>query len=76
LIQFGFDLNFLGPKEFLDRYLLLLSPPNIAKITSIAHQILILSQIDEQLLNYRPSQLAACAAILALNIFMIEQWQF
>ena len=39
----------------------------------MALQILTLSLVDEKLLNYRASQIAASAVILAINIFMVQK---
>lgn len=43
------------------------------KIYQIALQILTLSLVDEKLLNYRCSQIAASALILAVNIYMVQK---
>lgn len=69
----GFDFNFTGPKQFLDRYLRVLGYDDNAKVNQMALQILTLSLVDEKLLNYRASQIAASAAILAVNIFMVQK---
>ena len=69
----GFDFNFNGPKQFLDRYLRVLGFDSNAKVNQMALQILTLSLVDEKLLNYRASQIAASAAILAINIFMVQK---
>lgn len=69
----GFDFNFNGPKQFLDRYLRVLGYDANAKVNQMALQILTLSLVDEKLLNYRASQIAASAAILAINIFMVQK---
>lgn len=69
----GFDFNFNGPKQFLDRYLRVLGYDNNAKVNQMALQILTLSLVDEKLLNYRASQIAASAVILAVNIFMVQK---
>jgi len=70
---FGFDFNFNGPKQFLDRYLRVLDYDANAKVNQMALQILTLSLVDEKLLNYRASQIAASAAVLAINIFMVQK---
>ncbi len=69
----GFDFNFNGPKQFLDRYLRVLGYDANVKVNQMALQILTLSLVDEKLLNYRASQIAASAAILAINIFMVQK---
>jgi hypothetical protein len=69
----GFDFNFNGPKQFLDRYLRVLGFDSNAKVNQMALQILTLSLVDEKLLNYRASQIAASAVILAVNIFMVQK---
>lgn len=43
------------------------------KVNQMALQILTLSLVDEKLLNYRASQIAASAVILAINIFMVQK---
>ena len=55
----------------MDRYLRVLGFDNNAKVNQMALQILTLSLVDEKLLNYRASQIAASAAILAINIYMV-----
>ena len=69
----GFDFNFNGPKQFLDRYVRVLGYDNNAKVNQMALQILTLSLVDEKLLNYRASQIAASAVVLAINIFMVQK---
>lgn len=69
----GFDFNFNGPKQFLDRYLRVLGYDNNAKVNQMALQILTLSLVDEKLLNYRASQIAASAVVLAINIYMVQK---
>lgn len=69
----GFDFNFNGPKQFLDKYLRVLGYDNNTKVNQMALQILTLSLVDEKLLNYRASQIAASAVILAINIFMVQK---
>jgi hypothetical protein len=46
---------------------------NNPKVNQMALQILTLSLVDEKLLNYRASQIAASAVILAVNIFMVQK---
>lgn len=57
----------------MDRYLRVLGFDNNPKVNQMALQILTLSLVDEKLLNYRASQIAASAAILAINIFMVQK---
>ena len=55
LRQLGFDFNFVGPKQFLDRYMRVLDIEYKPKVYKMALQILSLSIVNQQLLDYRPS---------------------
>lgn len=57
----------------MDRYLRVLDHDTNVKVNQMALQILTLSLVDEKLLNYRASQIAASAVILAINIFMVQK---
>lgn len=73
LRQFAFDFNFVGPKQFLDRYMRILELENKSKIQKMALQILSLSIVNHKLISYRPSQIAACSLIIALNIYTAQK---
>jgi len=73
LRQFGFDFNFVGPKQFLDRYMRILELDNKPKVYKMALQILSLSIVNHKLISYRPSQIAACSLIIALNIYTAQK---
>ena len=45
---------------------------NNPKVKQIALQILTLSLVDQKLLNYSPSQVAASSIIVAINIYMVQ----
>lgn len=55
LRKFGFDFNFVGPKQFLDRYIRILELEYKPKVYKMALQILSLSIVNHELLSYRPS---------------------
>lgn len=73
LFMFGCDFNFHGPIHFVDRYLRLLNYANEPVIQMMCNEICKFSLNDEMFLNYKPSQIAACAVILSINIFKKEE---
>ena len=69
LKKFGFDFNFQSPICSLERYLRLLNYDLEPKVFSLCFQILKASLTVPSFLAYPPSKMAACAAIIAINIF-------
>lgn len=67
-----FSMHFCSTVPFLERYQLVLGIHNdeeeTAQIGDMASKLCRFMQRDEQFLRYRPSQLAAAALILALNL--------
>lgn len=69
LIKLGFDFNFPGPIQSMERYLRVLDYDMNKTVFEMGFQICKFQLNDAKFLNYRPSQIAACAVILAINIF-------
>lgn len=75
LVALGFDLIFPGPVVSIERYLHILKVDGIPIIREMADQICKFVLNDPHFLSYRPSHLAACAAILSINIFHRDKEQ-
>ena len=69
LITFGFDFNFPNPIHSMERYLRILNYDKNQTVKDMSFQILKFQLNDSVFLNYRPSMIAACSIILAVNIF-------
>lgn len=63
----GFDFNFSSPRHFLDRYIRILDGYCSEETKTLALQILVLQQVNEKMLAYSGSQVAAASLILAIN---------
>ena len=68
IVKFGCDFNFPGPIESLERYLRVLGFHKNDKVIKLSREILKQHIIQPSLLNYRPSHVAACAVLIAVNI--------
>jgi hypothetical protein len=68
LIKLGFDLNFPGPMQFVERYLRVLKVLYEPPVYNIAYAICKLCLVDARFLNYKPSVIAACAVMIGVNI--------
>jgi len=73
LIVLGFDFNFPGPIQFLERYLRILDYDQNKTIFDMSFQICKFQLNDSSFLNHHPSKVAASSLILAINIF---EWDF
>jgi hypothetical protein len=69
LVKLEFDLQLPGPLEPLQRFIGLLGYQKKSEVYSIASQICMFSLVDSCFLNIPPSEIAAAAAILSVNIF-------
>ena len=69
LIQFGFDLNFPDPYAPMERYIRLLGYDKNETVLRLAYQICKFSMNEAEFLDYKPSQIAASAVIISINIF-------
>ena len=68
IVKLGFDFGVPTPLPSLEWFLRLLDYQRCNKTVALAKEILKL-QIDEPgFLAYRPSQIAACACIIAVNL--------
>jgi hypothetical protein len=68
LMKLGFDLNFPGPMQFVERYLRVLKVQYEPPVYNFAYAICRLCLIDAKFLEYKPSVIAACAVILGINL--------
>jgi len=73
LIKLGFDFNFPGPIQSLERYQRLLDYQLNKTVYDMGFQICKFSLNEAMFLNYRPSQIAACSLLLSINIFEEDQ---
>jgi hypothetical protein len=76
LIKMGFDFNFPGPIQSMERYLRVLNYDTNKTIMDMAFQISKFQLNDARFLNYKPSNIAACSVILAINIYEKDKEQF
>lgn len=76
LCKMGFDFNFPGPMQSMERYLRVLNYDTNKTIQDMAFQICKFQLNDARFLNYKPSQIAACSVILAINIYEKDKEQF
>lgn len=68
ITKFGFDFNFPGPIESMERFLRILGFNKNKEVDQLARSILRHHIRVASLLNYRPSHVAACAVIIAINL--------
>lgn len=71
----GFDYNFPGPIQSLERFLRILKYDQNRTVYDMSYQICKFQLNDSMFLEYRPSQIAACSAIIAINIFERDQME-
>lgn len=76
LVQKGFDFGFPGPIQAMERYLRLLAFDTNKIVSDMGYQICKFQLNDSRFLGYRPSQLAACAVIISINIYRRDQEKF
>ena len=76
LIKMGFDYNFPGPIQSLERFLRILKYDQNRTVYDMSYQICKFQLNDSRFLGYRPSQLAACAVIISINIYRRDQEKF
>jgi len=69
LVKLGFDFNFPGPIQTLERFLRLVNYDLNRTVFDMGFQICKFQLNDARFLDYRPSQIAACSMILSINIF-------
>ena len=67
--KLGFDFNFPGPIQTMERFLRLLEYDLNTTVFEFAYELCKFQLNDAKFLNYRPSQISACACILAINIY-------
>src|SRR5438874_1607688 len=64
----NFDMNFLSPLTFLERFVRLGDLHEDFKVNTIAEELCKLAMTKVEFLDYKPSQIAAAAYILAHNL--------
>ena len=69
LIKLGFDFNFQGPVQSMERFSRLLGYQTNSTVNDMAYQICKFQLNDVSFLDYRPSEIAAASVILSINIF-------
>ena len=70
----NFDFQLTGPCQSIERFLRILNFDKTSnKIIQMAYQICKFSQNDSEFLDYRQSQLAACACIISINIYQRDK---
>jgi len=68
ITRFGFEFNFSGPMEFINRYLRVLGYDKNDQVKIICEQLCRFQLNYSTFLKYKPSQLAAAIAIISINI--------
>lgn len=76
LAKLGFDFNFPGPMQSMERHLRVLNYQKNKTIHDMGFQICKFQLNDARFLNYQPSMIAACSVILAINIFEKDKEQY
>ena len=76
IFLFSCDFTYHNPVHFIDRYLRLLNFNNEVVINMMCIEICKFSLNDEMFLNYKPSQIAACCCLLAINIFKKDELDY
>ena len=69
LVKIGFDLHFTGVLEPLQRYMRLMNADDKRLLCELSVQMCQFALNEASFLNYRPSQVAACATIIGINIY-------
>jgi len=69
LISMGFDFNFPGPIQTMERYMRILNYDFNKVVYDMAFQICKFQLNDATFLNYAPSKVAASSLLLAINIY-------
>ena len=69
LMMLGFDFNFPGPIQSMDRFIRILSYDKNKTIREMSYQICKFQLNEAKFLNFRPSCIAACSVILSINIY-------
>ena len=75
LMMFGFDCECPGTVACIERYLHILRIDDIPIILQMVEQVCKFALNEPHFLNYKPSQLAACACILSNNIYRRDMEQ-
>lgn len=73
LMTLGFDFNFPGPIQSLERYLRILEYDLNRTIFDMSYQICKFSLNDANFLKYESSKIAISSLLLAINIY---EWDF
>ena len=74
LSTFCFDFNFPGPIQSMERYLRILGYDLNKTVNDMSYQISKFQLNDSKFLDFRCSQIAASAIIIAINIYERDQY--
>lgn len=69
LITLSFDFNFASPLHSMERFLRLLDYDQNQVVYDMSYQICKFQLNDSMFLDYRPSQIAAAAVLISINIY-------
>lgn len=69
LVKLSFDFNFASPIQSMERFLRLLNYDQNQIVYDMSYQICKFQLNDSMFLDYRPSQIAAAAVLISINIF-------
>jgi len=72
LTHLGLNLNQCNPEHLVDRYCQLLGYSDSMSVRNNALKIFIFQYVDENMLDYPISQIAAASVILSVNIFKMK----
>lgn len=73
LMRLGFDFNFPGPIQSMERYLRILGYDLNRTVFDMGFQICKFQLNEALFLDYRPTQISAAAVILSINIYEEDQ---
>ena len=73
LVKLSFDFNFASPIQSMERYLRLLNYDQNQIVYDMSYQICKFQLNDSMFLDYKPSQIAAAACLISINIFERDQ---
>ena len=76
LEKLGFEFNFPGPIQSMERYLRILGYDKNRSLNEMAYNICKFQLNDARFLIYKPSNIAACSVILAINIYEKDNEKF
>jgi hypothetical protein len=70
LTRFSFDMNFLSPLVFLERFLRLSEVHKDESVCNLAKELCQRAVAKIRFLDYKPSEIAGAALLLAINLII------